>query len=152
VGGGGGLDDLGIVAARELGLVLERLALVPSPGRRWADTVATMLDAVDVVMVRPPANAAPATLRRLAARARERAAVLLPLGGWPEADLRLELVRSVWFGLEQGYGRLQARQALVSVTGRGAVADPRRAWLWLPDDHGNVRAVHHRTDELRDCR
>jgi hypothetical protein len=89
-----GLEDLGILAAHELGLVLERLALVPFPGRRWADTVAILLDAVDVVIVQPPAEAAPATRRRLAARAHECAAVLLPLGSWPEADLRLELVRS----------------------------------------------------------
>jgi hypothetical protein len=151
VGRGGWLEDLGILAAHELGLVLEQLALVSFPGRRWADTVATLLDAVDVVIVQPLAEAAPATRRRLAARAHECAAVLLPLGSWPEADLRLEIVRSFWFGLEQGHGRLQARQALVRVTGRGAAADTRPAWLWLPDDQGNVRAVQSRTDELRDC-
>jgi len=67
-----GLDNLGILAAHELGLALERLALIPSPGRRWADVTAVMIEAVDVVMVRPPAGAPAATLRRLAARGRER--------------------------------------------------------------------------------
>lgn len=136
-----GVNDLGIVAAHEFGLVLERLALIPSPGRHWADVVAILIGAVDVVMVRPPAEASPATLRLLAVRARERGAVLVPLGGWPEADLHLELVRSVWLGLEQGHGRLQARKALVSITGRGAFAGSRRTWLWLPDDQGQVRPV-----------
>jgi hypothetical protein len=136
-----GLDDLGIVAAHEFGLGLERLALIPYPGRYWADVVAIMLDAVELVMVRPPAGASPAALRRLAVRARERGAMLLPLGDWPQADVRLQLVRSVWLGLGQGYGRLQARQALVSVTGRGAAASGHRAWLWLPDDQGQVRPM-----------
>jgi hypothetical protein len=136
-----GLDDLGIVAAHEFGLRLERLLLVPYPGRHWADVVAIMVDAVDVVMVRPPAGASPTTLRRLAVRARERGAVLLPLGDWAQVDFRLELVRSVWLGLEQGYGRLQARQALISVTGRGAAANGQRAWLWLPDEQGRVRPL-----------
>jgi hypothetical protein len=57
---------------------------------------------IDVVMVRSPVKASPARLRLLAVRARERGAVLVPLGDWPEADLRLELVRSVWHGLEEG--------------------------------------------------
>jgi len=100
-----------------------------------------MIDAVDVVMVRPPAGTSQAILRRLAARARERGAVLLPLGNWPEADLRVELVRSRWRGLEQGHGRLQVRRALVKVTGRGAAAGGRRVWLWLPDDQGHIRPV-----------
>jgi hypothetical protein len=139
-----GLDNLGIVAAHELGLALERLPLVPSPGDRWADSVAALADAVDVVMLRPPVGVSPRVLRRLAARARERGAVLLPLSPWPEADVRLELVRSVWLGLEQGHGRLQARQALVSVAGRGAAVGGRRGWLWLPDDQGQVRPVNPR--------
>lgn len=136
-----GLEDLGIVAAHEFGLGLERLAVVPSPGRHWADVVAILIGAVDVVMVRPPAGVSRATLRRLAVRARERGAVLLPLGDWPQADFRLRLMRSVWLGLDQGHGRLRARRALVSVTGRGAAANGRRAWLWLPDDEGRVRPM-----------
>jgi hypothetical protein len=75
--------------------VLERLALIPSPGRHWADVVAILLDAIDVVMVRPAAKASSGLLRWLTVRAREHGAVLLPLGNWPEAELRLELVRSV---------------------------------------------------------
>jgi hypothetical protein len=136
-----GVADLGIVAAHELGLTLERLTLIPYPGRHWADVVAILMGAVDVVMVRPSAEASPATLRLLAVRARERGSVLMSLGNWPEADLRLELVRSVWLGLDQGYGRLRARQALVRVTGRGAAGSGRQAWLWLPDDQGQVRPL-----------
>ena len=50
-----GLPDLGMVAAAEVGIDLERLALVPAPGARaWPAVVAALLDAVDVVLVRSP--------------------------------------------------------------------------------------------------
>jgi len=122
-----GLPDLGIVAAAETGIALERLALVPTPGvRAWPAVVAAFLDAVDVVLVRAPARLPAAQARRLAARARERGAVLVPLGPWPEpADLRLAVTSSAWSGLGQGHGRLQARQVEVLVTGRGAASAPR---------------------------
>jgi hypothetical protein len=45
-----GLDELGILAAREFGLVLERLALVPFPGPSLDNVVATMLDGAEIVM------------------------------------------------------------------------------------------------------
>ncbi len=133
-----GLPDLGIVAAAESGIALERLALVPVPGARvWPTVVAALLDAVDVVLVRSPARLPATQARRLAARARERGAVLVPLGAWPEpADLRLAVTSSAWSGLGQGHGRLQARQVEVLVAGRGAATRERRVLLWLPSHNG----------------
>jgi hypothetical protein len=138
-----GLPDLGIVAAAETGLALERLALVPAPGARaWPAVVAALLDAVDVVLVRPPARLPAAQARRLAARARERGAVLVPLGPWSEpADLRLALTASDWHGLGQGHGHLQSRRVEVLVAGRGAAARERRALLWLPAPDGTIAAA-----------
>ena len=135
-----GLPDLGIVAAAETGVVLERLALVPAPGpRAWPAVVAALLDAVDVVLVRPPAQLRGDQARRLAARARERGAVLVPLGAWPQAaDLRLAVTASAWQGLGQGHGHLTARQAEVSITGRGAATRERRFLLWLPSPDGTI--------------
>jgi hypothetical protein len=135
-----GLPDLGIVAAAETGIALERLALVPAPGTRaWPTVVAALLDAVDVVLVRPPAGLPAGQARRLAARARERGAVLVPLGTWSEpADLRLAVAASAWHGLGQGNGRLQARWVEVVVGGRGAAGRERRARLWLPGPDGTI--------------
>jgi hypothetical protein len=135
-----GLPDLGIVAAAETGITLERLALVPSPGARaWPAVVAALLDAVDVVLVRPPARLPAAQARRLAARARERGAVLVPLGPWSEpADLRLAVTASAWHGLGQGHGSLRARQVEVLVAGRGAATRERRVLLWLPSPNGTI--------------
>src|SRR6266511_999521 len=104
-----GLPDLGVVAAAEAGIVLERLALVPRAGAAaWGAVVAALLDAIDVVLVRPPA-------RLFAARARERRSVLLLVGaGWPiPPDLRLAVTASQWEGLGQGDGRLEARKVEV---------------------------------------
>jgi hypothetical protein len=135
-----GLPDLGIVAAAETGIALERLALVPAPGpRAWPAVVAALLDAVDIVLVRPPARLPGAQARRLAARARERGAVLVPLGPWADpADLRLALTASAWDGLGQGHGHLRARRVEVLVAGRGAAARERRVLLWLPSPDGTI--------------
>jgi hypothetical protein len=135
-----GLPDLGIVAAAETGVALERLALVPAPGARvWPTVVAALLDAIDVVLVRSPAGLPAAQARRLAARARERGAVLVPLGAWPEpADLRLAVTSSTWQGLGQGHGSLRARRVEVVATGRGAATRERRVLLWLPSPDGTI--------------
>jgi hypothetical protein len=138
-----GLPDLGILAAAETGIALERLALVPAPGpRAWPTVVAALLDAIDVVLVRSPPGLPPAQARRLAARARERGAVLVPLGPWPEpADLRLAVTASAWHGLGQGYGTLRARRVEVAVTGRGPASRERRTLLWLPGSDGAITAA-----------
>jgi hypothetical protein len=135
-----GLPDLGIVAAAETGIALERLALVPSPGARaWPAVVAAFLDAVDVVLVRSPPRLPADQARRLAARARERGAVLVPLGAWSQpADLRLAVTSSAWQGLGQGHGHLLARRVEVSIAGRGAATRERRFLLWLPSPDGTI--------------
>jgi hypothetical protein len=129
-----------MVAAAEVGIDLERLALVPAPGARaWPAVVAALLDAVDVVLVRSPPGLPPGQARRLAARARERGAVLVPLGAWSVApDLWLAVAASTWQGLGQGHGRLEARWVEVVVGGRGSATLERRASLWLPAADGTI--------------
>src|SRR5438445_704019 len=103
-----GLGSLGLVAAAELGVALERLVLVSSTDSAlWPTVTATLLDAFDVVLARPPRHLRAADARRLAARARERGAVLVVSGGeWPErADVRMAVTRTEWQGLERGHGR-----------------------------------------------
>ncbi len=96
--------------------------------------MAALLDSIDVVLVRPPPRLPAAVARRLAARARERRSVLLPVGdAWPiPPDLRLAVTASQWEGLGQGHGRLEARKVEVAAAGRGAAVLERRAKLWLP--------------------
>jgi hypothetical protein len=139
-----GLPDLGLLAAGELGVSLERTLLVADPGPKgWAGAVASLLDAVDVVLVRPRAAVATSAQRRLLARARDRGSVLIQAGGptsaWAEApELTVSATASHWEGLEDGHGRLRARRVLVAVSGRRGAARGRQADLWLPGPDGRI--------------
>ena len=142
-----GMPALGLAAAAELGVALERFPLVPSPGRAagaggWAWVVAALVDACDVVLARPPRRLAGADARRLTARVRERGAVLVVAGQWPEAaEVQLTVGLSTWEGLGQGHGRLLGRRVEVVAGGRGAAARERRVGLWLPHPDGGMREV-----------
>ncbi|GIJ49872.1 hypothetical protein Val02_67580 [Virgisporangium aliadipatigenens] len=131
-----GLPTLGVAAAAELGIALDRLALVAHPGAEWPTVVAALLDGFDVVAVAAPAGVTPAVASRLAARARQRGGVLVPFGPWHGADLTLEAADPVWHGIEDGHGRLRGRQVSITARGRGASAAPRLTHLWLPRPTG----------------
>lgn len=149
-----GQPDLHPGGAAVLGLQLDRLVLVPEPGRHWATVVGALLDALDVVVAVPPPALRPADARRLAGRARERGAVLIPLlvdgRSWVEgADVRLAVSGARWYGLERGHGLLASRVVEVAATGRGAAGRQRRIHLWLPGPHGEV-AVAPQQDRAPD--
>ena len=139
-----GLPTLGLLGAGELGLPLERVVLVDEPpAKAWSTVVAGLLDAFEVVLVRPTRRLGASEQRRLLARARDRGSVLVQAGGradvWAEApDLRFTVVDAAWKGLGPGHGHLQARLVTVEVTGRRGAARPRRVELWLPGPDGRL--------------
>ena len=128
-----GAPDLGLVAAAQLGLDVERLALVPVPGDKWAVVTAALLEGFDVVLLSLPERVSQSDARKLEARARERGSVLAVLGeGWPgTADMRLGIAGGRWLGLEDGFGYLTCREVEVVAGGRGAASRPRRVRLWF---------------------
>lgn len=142
-----GLPQVGLVAAAELGVDLERVLLVADPGpARWAASVAALLDAVEVVLTCPPRPVAVGVQRRLTALARERGSVLVQVGGpvdrWATApDLQVVATAATWRGLGAGHGHLRGRLAQVAVTGRRGADRPRRAHLWLPSPTGGIAPV-----------
>ena len=107
-----GALDLGLVAAAQLGVALERLAVVPSPGPRWAVVTAALLEGFDLVLLQTAGRVSYSDARKLEARARERRSVLAVMGdGWPgTADVRLNIVAGRWCGLEDGCGHLWGRE------------------------------------------
>jgi hypothetical protein len=121
----------GGLAAAEAGVALERLAVVRGvPAGQYGRVVATLLDGVTVVAATIPRGFRLADTRRLEARARERAAVLVAAGSWPgDAGLRLRAEHSSWTGLGRGEGLLGQRVVRVAVTGRGAAGRERFAEL-----------------------
>jgi hypothetical protein len=139
-----GTGDPGILAIAELGVDLDHLALIPEPGSAWPEVTALLLDAMDVVLVRPPGRGRPGVVRRLVARARQRRAVLVIQAGrqtWPEgADLQLTVENGAWEGVDRGHGYLRERQVEVVTSGRRSAVRSVRSGLWLPAASGTVAA------------
>jgi hypothetical protein len=136
-----GVPGLGAVAAAEAGVRLERLALVPRPGADLVAVAAALLDELDLVVLSGCAGLRAGDRQRLAARARQRGAVLLALGSWPGADLALGCRGVRWRGTERGAGRLRSRRATVHCGGRGTGIAGREAELLLPGERGVAEAA-----------
>ncbi len=134
-----GMPELGLRAGAELGLDLDKLVIVPDPGKQWTDVLAALVDAFDVVLAHPSRTR---DARKIAGRVRERDAVLVVVGAWPESDVRIETTSPVWHGIGRGHGHLAARTLEVSVSGRRAAARGRSATLWLPDVEGDIRIAN----------
>jgi hypothetical protein len=145
-----GLGVPGLAAAREMGVQLERVVVVDADGQddssaSWTAMVAAAIDAVDVVIARPPRLVRAADARRLAGRLRERGAVLV-LDGRDRSqvltvDRMIRVVDAQWCGLGVGHGVLTGRRLVAEATGRAAAARPRRCALHLPDRDGGVSAA-----------
>ena len=154
-----GMADLGVSALTERGVDLQRWALVDLPavarGQALrgnsvaADVLGAVVGGFDLVLVGSQFQARGATARRLTARIREQGTSLIcALGAddpadfadlQPEVRVRIEQVR--WTGVDDGHGRLLARQAEVAVGGRGAASRTRRMQIWLPSADGRVACV-----------
>lgn len=136
-----GMPECGVVAAAGMGCDLERLLLVDEPKERWVDVVATLLEAVDVVLVRPPVRPPSGVVRRLAALARRSGACLVVAGGWEGSMVRLRVASALWTGVGHGHGHVRGRRVKVVAEGRGGGGRPRSAWLWLPGPDGTVSSA-----------
>jgi hypothetical protein len=127
-----GHPTVGLLAAAQAGVVLDRLAVVPAPGLETPTVVAALLDGVDVVLVGPAAALTDADRRRLTARARERGAVLLTSVPWPGAGVVLTAEQGRWDGVGAGDGRLRTHELRVARSGRGASGARQVVDLALP--------------------
>ena len=151
-----GMADLGVAALAERGVDLERWALVDLPagargrggwdGSLAADVLGAVVGGFDLVLLGPEIRVAGATARRLLARMREHGTSLICAFGGASADIaaglqpevRMMIEQTLWTGIDDGHGRLLARQAEVTVGGRGAASRPRRTLMWLPSEDGQV--------------
>ena len=145
-----GIADLGVAALAERGVDLGRWALIDLPaatrdGSLTANVLGAVVGGFDLVLLGPSIRVGGATARRLPARMREHGTSLIcALGAstdivsglQPEVRVMIEQTR--WTGIDDGHGRLLARQAEVTVGGRGAASRPRRMLVWLPSTDGRV--------------
>ena len=141
-----GLASLGLRAASEVGIALERLVMVaevPSLSEAaWANMTAALIDGFDLVVIRGGPHIRAGTARRLQARLQARGAVLIVVGdpGHFACDVDIRVHDAVWEGLGDGAGRLVRRRLTLSVSGR-RLARPRHAEVWLPGGTGGIEAV-----------
>ncbi len=150
-----GLPGLDLGAGADLGIALERVAVIDRPAPdQWATVVAALVGAFDMVVVGAPSRVRATEVRRLQARTRERGSVLVVVGGTrkvqelhDQAELRFGVDESTWHGLGPGHGHLRARSVVVLTGGRRGAARPRRVPLWLPAHDGQVRLVDEHVDE-----
>ena len=147
-----GMADLGVSALAERGVDLERWALIDLPiatrdGRLIADVLGAVVGGFDLVLLGSAVRVGNAMARRLLARMREHdTSLICALGNeasgniaaslQPELNMMIE--QALWTGVDDGHGRLLARQAEVTVEGRGAASRPRQVLMWLPSTEGRV--------------
>ncbi len=126
--------SVGGLAAAEAGAALDRTAVVRGvPPDRWAAVTASLVDGLTMVVAEVPSRCRASDARRLAARVRERDAVLVVTGAWPaEAALTLRAVGGAmggavggeaeggWSGLTPEGGLLEQRSLCVAIEHRGA--------------------------------
>jgi hypothetical protein len=115
------VPTIGLDAARELGVPLERVVGVASGDpQRWPDVVAAAADGFDLLLVRVPADAPAAATRKLATRLRRRDVVTVVLGepGPLACDGVLHTETPTWSGLGDGHGHLRSREVVLQASGR----------------------------------
>jgi len=126
---------IGLDAARELGVPLERVVGVASGDdpARWPDVVAAAADGFDILLVRVPADVPVVLMRKLGTRLRRRDVVTIVLGdpGPMACDGILHTEAPTWTGLGDGHGHLRARDVAVHASGR-RLPGRRRCHLALP--------------------
>jgi hypothetical protein len=128
-----GVPEFGVEAAARFGVDLERLVLIPQPAAQWLSVTATLVDAIQLVVTRPPVAVTDADAARLGARLRGRGATLIVLGDWPRSEAKLTVSESSWSGVGRGHGYLSERSLTVASDSRG-VARTRRIRLRLRED------------------
>lgn len=121
-----GVPDLGVLAAAERGINLERTVLVPDPGELWLEATAALVDVLGLVVLKPPARVSESLAAKLGARLRKREAALVALvdgqGEWPRAEVRLRTESVRWSGPHLGEGHLCDRRVAVLSQRGGAPA------------------------------
>lgn len=164
VGGGAGAIGPGMVgveAAAELGVAVERLVVVdadPARPQEWAERVAATADGVELILTSLPVGAE-RVLRQVRQRVQARGAVLLVVGAVNTAgtvetvggraaagvDVVVEARTVAWEGIGEGTGRLCRRRVEVVVAGR-RTPRPVRGACWLPGTSGviePIRSIEH---------
>lgn len=139
-----GMPDLGLRAARDAGLDLERLAIAPATGveemPQLPQVLSALVDGVGVLVLGPRLRLTASLWRSLTDRARAHDTLVLAAAPVARADLHLRAEAESWEGLGRGTGRLRRRTLRVSAAGRG-IPEGRAVDVVLPEVHGLLAEV-----------
>ena len=135
-----GAPDLGLAAASEMGVNVDRLVVVPHPGEQWFAVVAALIDVVGIVALGSIPAPSDHMLSTLTGRLREREATLLVRDAWPRSEASIQ-VRHQWSGLSQGSGMLHEHRMSMSSTPRHG--HPVRTCEMVIDAWGAHEQTHH---------
>ncbi len=131
-----GVDHLGLLAAVEHGVALERTVLVhpPKTSREWSITVAAAIEGLDLLIVAVPERLSVNDARRVQTRLQSRRAVMIIVENTVLsqsrsmhssneaqqflADVVLDTKTKSWSGVDRGAGYLQHRDVRIRVSGR----------------------------------
>jgi hypothetical protein len=145
-----GMAPIGIEAARELGVAIDRLVSIDAEGCRsgdWADRVAAATDGFELIITRPPANVE-RVIRKVRQRVQARGVVLLTVhSGAGSSGVGADVVLETrvtkaggWEGLGRGHGHLRRRRVVVRAGGR-RVPHQVECELWLPGVTGRPELI-----------
>ena len=138
-----GLPALGLRAAAEVGIALDRLVMVAEPDGldevAWANVMSALIDGFDLILLRSTPRLRAGTARRLQARVQARGAVLVIVGnpGQFSCDVTISGLSAEWEGLSHGAGRLVRRRLTLACEGR-RIPCQRRTDVWLPGEGGGI--------------
>jgi len=124
-----GVHNVGVQAASEHGVALQRVVFVqPASSSRteWVSTVAAAADGFDVLMLEVPRGITEADARRVQTRIQARRNALVLVGAMHQSavqsvfqpDVIMNTATTQWHGIERGAGYVQGRDVQVAVSGR----------------------------------
>jgi len=113
-----GVPDMGLAAAQDMGVALERLVLVPHPGEQWLAVLGALSDVVGIIVLGPVSPPSQRLIATVAGRLRERASTLLVSSPWPHTEGILSVTSHRWEGLGQGHGMLTRHRVSVAFSSR----------------------------------
>ncbi|MFD4356745.1 hypothetical protein ACFWPX_29635 [Nocardia sp. NPDC058518] len=135
--------QIGLLAAWEMGAVLERLAVISTPDERAAEVAGVLADGVDVIVFDlPRAHIRPADFEKLRGRLRAKGAILVATrADWArQAHLDLRIQRRPTYGLGRGRGRVSKIDLDIDVLAGGRCV--RRGRVVLRGHGGRTRWNH----------
>jgi hypothetical protein len=146
-----GLGDLGLLAAHEQGIALERTVLVapPSPASvssagTWSAALGAAVEGFELLLVEVSSRIPAGEARKLQQRvlARRAVLVLVDVDGRHarqpvfQPDVVLHTVTTRWCGIGHGHGHVREREVMVEVSGRRVPATQHAArCVTLPAPH-----------------